>query len=75
MATFRIHEDLENATVMPQLKDTKNILNPITNKEKRPTFGALKNVPLGNRVHAHQTVLIFDDIHNLKIFYCLINSL
>lgn len=61
MATFRIHEDLENATKLTNpMKDGKNILKAIPkNKEKRSTLAALKNIPLDGKVHAHQTVIFF----------------
>lgn len=86
MATFRIHEDLENPTKLSnQLKDGKNILKVIPkNKEKRSTLAAFKNIPLeDNKVHAHRTVLFliffccifmnitFFPLYQLPFFFCL----
>lgn len=66
MATFRIHEDVENAN--------PNKINLIPSKlnEKRSTFAVLNNVQRVAKAHASKTVIfvsnfpIFNVAHNLQ---------
>lgn len=68
MATFRIHEDVEN--VVP------NKINLIPSKlnEKRSTFAVLNNIQRGTKTHALKTVIFISNFpiqfshHNLQKF-------
>lgn len=66
MATFRIHEDVEN-TVPNKINLVPSKLN-----EKRSTFAVLNNVQRGIKTHASKTVIFIQifrlnfRIHNLK---------
>lgn len=66
MATFRIHEDVENSI------PNKTNLIPTKLNEKRCTFAVLNNVQRGPKAHALKTVIFISNFlffifkHNLK---------
>lgn len=55
MATFRIHEDIEN-TVPNKINLVPSKLN-----EKRSTFAVLNNVQRGLKTHALKTVIFISN--------------
>lgn len=57
MATFRIHEDVENENSIPN----KGILVPSKLNEKRSTFAVLNNVQRGTKTHALKTVIFISN--------------
>ncbi len=66
MATFRIHEDVENSN------PNKVTLVPSKLNEKRSTFAVLNNVQRGTKTHALKTVIFISNFptrifaHNLQ---------
>lgn len=60
MATFRIHEDVENSD------PNKITLVPSKLNEKRSTLAVLNNVQRGTKTHAFKTVIFIFQIFRLR---------
>lgn len=77
MATFRIHEDVENS-----IPNKVNLVPSKLNNDKRSTFADLNNVQRAPKTHALKTVIFISNFptpifaHNLQMskinfwFYC-----